>query len=147
MNKQRERLLRALFLDESDHLNYLIRSGGLCSEDDEERACLVRNVEYAHTVFNFTTDNVVKDVDKSIDKKEKSTTNDDEKEITILRKNIYETWLANMGTLCHDYLKIVYPDNAISEEKSLQCELISYEGRSRLIHTLFYQRFRYREFP
>ena len=89
MTKQRCRLLRALFFNESDHLNYLIRSGGLCSKDDEEHVCLARNVKHAREIFNFTTDGIVDDVDKSIDEKLGDLRKDTEKNIAILRRNIY----------------------------------------------------------
>ncbi len=89
MTNQRSRLLRALFLNESDHLNSLIRSGGLCAEDDAERDCLVRNVDYAREIFNFTTDGIVDDVEKSVDEKLGDLRKDTEKNIAILRRNIY----------------------------------------------------------
>ncbi len=147
MTKQRNRLFRALFLNENDHFNFLIRSGRMCTENDEGRDCLVRNVDYSREIFDFTTDGIVDDVEKSVDEKVGDLRKGTEKEIAILRKNIYETWLSNMNTLCHNYIKSIYSDNFISEMKSLQCELISYEGRSRLIHTLFYRGYRDRVFP
>lgn len=148
MTRQRSALLRTLFLNEGDHLDFLISSSGLCAESDTEHECLINNVDHARKIFNFTMSNLLRDESKyEDDYKESFLSLDTWKNIIILNKNIHETWLSNMNTLCHEYLKNMNNDNKLYYIKALQCEFISYEGRSRLLYNIFYPQLHFLDFP